>query len=134
MNFTGNYDSVSTLAHEMGHCINAEYYNNTQLVNDAGVYIFTAEIASTVNELILNQYMLKNSSDKEKVFYLRQFLDRARSTIYRQILFSEFELWAHTQVENEVPITYVELCDKYYELNKKYYGNSCVLPKNLEYE
>lgn len=135
MNWTNDYNSLSTLCHEMGHCINAEYFNSAQPSEKAGITIFAAEIASTVNEILLNQYMLKNSkTKKEKEFYLKEFLNNVRSTIFRQTLFSEFEYYAHTSVEQEQPLTYKELNEKYFELNKKYYGNSCKLPKNLQYE
>lgn len=135
MNWTNDYNSLSTLCHEMGHCINAEYFNNYQPMEKSGITIFAAEIASTVNEILLNQYMLKNAkTNKEKEFYLKEFLNDVRSTIFRQTLFSEFEYFAHTSIEKEQPITYKELNEKYYELNKKYYGNSCKLPKNLQYE
>lgn len=135
MNWTNDYNSLSTLCHEMGHCINAEYFNNYQPSEKSGITIFAAEIASTVNEILLNQYMLKNAkNNKEKEFYLKEFLNDVRSTIFRQTLFSEFEYFAHTTIEQEQPLTYKELNEKYYELNKKYYGNSCKLPKNLQYE
>lgn len=134
MNFTNDFNSVNTLAHEMGHCINAEYYNETQAYQNAGITIFAAEIASTVNEILLNQYMLNHCKESEKAYYIHDFLDGVRSTIYRQTLFSEFELYAHEMVESEQPITYLELNKKYEELNKKYYGNSCKLPKLFKYE
>lgn len=135
MNWTDDYNSLSTLCHEMGHCINAEYYNTTQPQEKAGITIFAAEIASTVNEILLNQYMLNNSkTNKEKLYYLKEFLNDVRTTIFRQTLFAEFEVFAHSAIENETPITYQELNKKYYELNKKYYGKSCILPKNLQYE
>lgn len=135
MNWTDDYNSLSTLCHEMGHCINAEYFNTSQPREKTGITIFAAEIASTVNEILLNQYMLKNAkTNKEKEYYLKEFLNDVRSTIFRQTLFSEFEYFAHTSIEKEQPITYKELNEKYYELNKKYYGNSCKLPKNLQYE
>lgn len=133
-NWTNDFDSMSTLAHEMGHCINAEYFNEAQPMQKAGITIFAAEIASTVNEILLNQYMQKHSNKKQKIYYLHEFLDGVRATIFRQTLFSEFELYAHTAIEKEEPITYAELNKKYYDLNKKYYGNSCILPKNLQYE
>ncbi|MBR1988423.1 MAG: oligoendopeptidase F family protein [Clostridia bacterium] len=134
MNFTNDFNSINTLAHEMGHCINAEYYNENQSYQNAGITIFAAEIASTVNEILLNQYMLSHCKENEKSYYLHDFLDGVRSTIYRQTLFSEFELYAHEMVESEQPITYLELNQKYEELNKKYYGNSCKLPKLFKYE
>jgi len=135
MNWTNDYNSLSTLCHEMGHCINAEYFNSAQPMEKAGITIFAAEIASTVNEILLNQYMQsKAKNNKEKEFYIKEFLNDVRSTIFRQTLFSEFEYFAHSTIEQEQPLTYKELNEKYYELNKKYYGNSCKLPKNLQYE
>lgn len=135
MNWKDDFNSLSTLVHEMGHCINAELFNASQPQEKAGITIFSAEIASTVNEILLNEYMLKNSkTKKEKLYYLNEFLEQVRSTIFRQTLFSEFELYSHTQIENETPITYEDLNNKYFELCKKYYGNSCILPKNLKFE
>lgn len=135
MNWNDDFNSLSTQCHEMGHCINAEYYNLAQPEEKAGITIFAAEIASTVNEILLNQHMLKHSkTNKEKQYYLKEFLNDVRTTIFRQTLFSEFELYAHSAVENETPLAYTDLNKKYYELNKKYYGKSCVLPKNLQYE
>lgn len=134
MNWMNNFDSVSTLIHEMGHCINTEYYNKCQPYQKASISIFCAEIASTVNEILLNMYMQKTCKPEERKFYVKEFLDSVRSTIFRQTLFTEFELYAHECIENDIPITNEELNNKYYELNKKYYGESCVLPENLKYE
>lgn len=134
MNWKDDYNSLSTLCHEMGHCINAEYFCSAQPMENAEITIFAAEIASTVNEILLNQYMLKTCKENEKEYYLKEFLNNVRTTIFRQTLFSEFELFAHSAIENEQPITYKELNDCYYTLNKKYYGSSCILPKNLQYE
>lgn len=134
MNWVNDFDSVSTLAHEMGHCINAEYFNEFQPIFKAEIPIFSAEIASTVNEILLNQHMLKTCKVSEKSYYLKEFLNQVRSTIFRQTLFTEFELYAHESIENETPITQEELNNKYFELNQKYYGSSCVLPENLKYE
>ena len=134
MNWHDDFNSLDTLIHEMGHCINAEYFNERQSIDDAEISIFAAEIASTVNEILLNQYMQSISNKKQKKYYLNQFLSSVRSTIFRQTLFSEFELFAHTTIENEQPLTYKELNEKYFELNKKYYGLSCKLPEELKYE
>ncbi len=134
MNYLYDYESVSTLAHELGHCVNAEYFNNNQPYEKAEITIFAAEIASIVNEILLTQYMLKNATTKQKSYYLHKFLDGVRSTIYRQVLFSEFELFAHQKIENEQPITYADLNKCYADLNKKYYGTSCKLPEGLQYE
>ncbi len=134
MNYTDDYNSMSTLIHEMGHCVNAEYFTTLQPYEKADITIFAAEIASTVNEILLNQYMQRHCDKKQKKALILEFLEQVRSTIFRQTLFSEFELYAHNCVENDVPITYEELNKKYYELNKKYYGNKIVLPKNLAFE
>ena len=115
----------------MGHCINAEFYNTYQPKQKAGTTIFLAEIASTVNEILLNLYMQKTS--KNKLYFLEQLLSSARSFIFVQTLFSEFELFVHTQVESDVPISQQELNNFYFELHKKYYGKSCKLPSCVQY-
>lgn len=133
-NYNYDFGSVSTLLHEMGHCINAEYFNNNQVRENANITIFAAEIASTVNEILLSQYMLKHCKDKEKSYFLHDFLDGVRSTIFRQTLFSEFEVKVHTAIENDQPLTYKDLNKIYFDLNKVYYGKSCKLPTTLQYE
>lgn len=133
-NYIYNYNSVSTLCHELGHCINAEYFLNAQPYEKANISIFAAEIASTTNEILLNQYMLNNSKKRDKSYYLHHFLDDVRSTIFRQIIFTEFELYAHQKIENNEPITYVDLNNYYLDLNKKFYGKSLIIPDNLQYE
>lgn len=134
MNYNHDYNSVSTLIHEMGHCINAEYFNSSQPREKAEISIFAAEIASTTNEILLNLQMQKNSTGKDKAYYIHTLLEDIRSTIFRQTLFSEFELYAHNSIDEETPITYADLNNKYFELNEKYYGTSCILPKSLQYE
>ena len=134
MNYNYDYSSVSTLIHEMGHCINAEYFNSAQPMEKAEISIFAAEIASTTNEILLNLQMQKNASKKDKSYYIRTLLEDIRSTIFRQTLFSEFELYAHDCIDKEIPITYADLNKKYKELNEKYYGKSFILPQGLQYE
>lgn len=134
MNYLNDFNSVSTLIHEMGHCINAEYFNANQPMQKADIPIFAAEIASTVNEILLNLYMQKNCKPEEKAYYIKMLLNDARSTIFRQTLFTEFELFAHESIENEQPVTNEDFNKKYYELNQKYYGNACILPENLKFE
>jgi len=134
MNWTNDFNSLSTLTHEMGHCINAEYFNSSQPYEKSDITIFSAEIASTVNEILLNTHMLNTCKKQHRLYYLNEFLDQVRTTIFRQTLFSEFETFVHGQIETENPVTFEELNAKYFELCKKYYGNSCILPKNLQYE
>lgn len=134
MNYNHDFNSVSTLIHEMGHCINAEYYNSAQPREKAEISIFAAEIASTTNEILLNLLMQKNAKPEDKSYYIKTLLDDIRSTIFRQTLFCEFELFAHNCIDNEEPITYADLNAKYFELNKKYYGDKIELPECLQYE
>lgn len=134
MNYNYDFSSVSTLAHEMGHCINAEYFNAAQPREKAEISIFAAEIASTTNEILLNLQMRKNASKQDQRYYIHEILESIRSTIFRQTLFCEFELFAHEQIDKEIPTTYADLNKKYFELNQKYYGKSCILPKSLQYE
>ena len=133
-NYIYNYNSVSTLCHELGHCINAEYFLNAQPYEKANISIFAAEIASTTNEILLNQYMSDSAKKKDKSYYLHHFLDDVRSTIFRQIIFTEFELYAHQKIENNEPITYEDLNNYYLDLNKKFYGKSLIIPDKLQYE
>lgn len=132
MNWAYDYSSLSTLCHEMGHCINSELYLKAQPEEKASIIIPLAEIASTVNEILLVNYMLENCKPKEKEYYLNQFLDEVRATIFQQTMYSEFELFAHTCVEKETPITYEDLNNKYFEVAKKYY-KTCVVPECVKY-
>lgn len=134
LNWSYDFDSVNALIHEMGHCINNEYYQSAQPFYKADTTIFAAEIASTVNETLLNQYMIKNCKNSEKKYYLKEFLENVRGTIFRQTMFTEFELFIHDSIKNEIPLTYKEINEKYYELTKKYYRNSCKIPESIKYE
>ncbi len=133
MNWTFDYDSVSTLAHEMGHCINSVYFMSAQPEQKADVIIPLAEIASTVNEILLSVYMINTCKPKDKEYYLFQLLDRFNSTVFSQTLYTEWEVFVHTSVENETPITYDDLNNKYHDLLKKYYANSLVIPDCAKY-
>ena len=97
--------------------------------------IFVAEVASTVNELLLSKYMLKNSNDnKEKMFILNNLMALFKGTIYRQTMFAEFEKEIYEDVENDIPLTSEHLNNKYYELNKKYFGEDVVVDEEVKYE
>jgi len=134
LNWDYNYDSLTALVHEMGHCVNAEYFNFAQPMEKADTTTFPAEIASTVNELLLGVYIQNNCKPKEKSYYIYQFLNQVCASIFKTTMYSEFEMFAHESIQNELPITYQELNDKCYKLNKKYYGNSCIVPKNIKYQ
>ncbi len=138
MNWNDDYESVSTLAHELGHTMHSYFSNKSQPFVNSGYPTFVAEIASTINESLLNDYMVKNAKSKEqKLFLLGTYLDLLRSTIFRQTSFAEFELQAHKMAENDEPITGESLSKVYYDIVKKYYGNdqgTCIVDPYIAYE
>ncbi|MBE0539142.1 MAG: oligoendopeptidase F [Ignavibacterium sp.] len=138
MNWNDDYESVSTLAHEMGHTMHSYYSNSNQPFPKADYATFVAEIASTINETLLNNYMVaKAKSDEEKLFLLGSYLDLLRTTIFRQTSFAEFELEIHKRIEQGQPLTGDDLCNIYYDIVKKYYGQDadhCVVDPYIQYE
>ncbi len=138
MNWNDDYESVSTLAHELGHTMHSYFSSKNQPFATADYPTFVAEIASTFNENLLNNYMVEHAkSDDEKLYLLGSYLDLLRTTIFRQTLFAEFELKVHEMAENQQPITGEDLCNIYYDLVKEYYGNDkgvCVVDPYVAYE
>lgn len=135
LNFCGKFDDVSTLAHELGHAMHSVYSNNSQTLFNASYVIFLAEIASTVNETLLNHFMLKNAqTKKEKLFYINEFLSTFHATVFRQTMFASFENLVHTLVETNAPISSEILNNKYLELVKKYFGKSVKVLDCVKYE
>ena len=138
MNWTDDYESVSTLAHELGHTMHSYFSNNNQPFSKSDYATFVAEIASTVNETLLNDYMVKNAkNDEEKLYLLGSYLDLLRTTIFRQTSFAEFELDIHEKVEAGEPITGEDMCKIYSDIVNKYYGNDdghCVVDPYIQYE
>ena len=135
LNFEGTMDNISTLAHEMGHAMHTYYSNNTQDYLYASYPIFLAEIASTVNEILLSEYLYKNTNDKdEKEYYLIEFLDKFKATVYRQVMFSEFENIIHEKYEECESLTMEALCNTYYELNKKHFDGAVIVDETIKYE
>lgn len=135
LNYEGKLDDVSTLAHELGHSVHSYYSRSNNSYQDASYKIFVAEVASTVNELLLNNYMLKNTSDKkEKLSILNKQLELFKSTIFRQTMFAEFEQNMHALKENGQILTNEVLCNSYYELVKKYFGDSVYIDEEIKYE
>ena len=135
LNYNGKYDDVSTLAHELGHAMHGVYSceNNPYVYHDTSIFI--AEVASTVNELLLANYVFNHSNDKkEKLYILDKTLELIRATLFRQTMFAEFERDMHTLNQNNEVITYELLNTKYYELNKKYFGSSVNVNKEIEIE
>jgi oligoendopeptidase F len=124
-NFTGLYEEVSTLAHECGHSMHTFLSDKHQPYPTHDYKIFVAEVASTLNENFLLEYMLKNTTDKAvRLFLLGSHLDGLRTTLFRQTLFAEFELAIHEIAEKGEPLTGEKLTALYLSLLKKYYGDA----------
>lgn len=134
-NFNGNFDDISTLAHELGHAMHTYYSNKNQSMANANYPIFLAEIASTVNETLLNNYMLQNTSKKdEKMFYLNEFISRFHATVFRQTMFASFEDKIHKLIENNEPVSAQVLNETYLNLVKKYFGKKTKVTDCVKYE
>lgn len=135
LNYNNTTDSVVTMAHELGHSMHSYYSDKNQNYFNSQYPIFLAEIASTVNEVLLNDYMYKKARSKdEKIFYLTEMLDKIRATIYRQTMFAEFEMIMHDKESNGIPLTEEEFSSTYYDLNKLYYGDNVVSDDLIRYE
>jgi oligoendopeptidase F len=123
LNYTGNYESVTTLAHEWGHAMHSYFANRTQPFATAGYAIFTAEIASTLNEALLLEHMLKTAkTDDERLLYLGSALEGLRATFFRQAMFAEFEREVHARVDRGEPMTGDKFTKVYGEILRRYHG------------
>ena len=135
MNYQDNLNNVFTLAHEMGHSMHSYYSDKNQPYIYAGYRIFVAEVASTCNEALLMEYLLKNTEEKkEKMYLINYFLEQFKGTLYRQTMFAEFEKITHEMAWNKEPLTAEVLCDIYYKLNQKYFGEDIVIDKEIALE
>ena len=133
-NFIGDYNSVSTLIHELGHAMHTYYSNMNNHYRNADYSIFCAEVASTVNEIFLARYLINKEKDVEtKRFYINNLIKDFQSTVYRQTMFSEFEDWAHKMIEQNQDISANILNEKYFALVRKFFGNSKII-KEMQYE
>jgi len=125
LNYNHALDDVFTLAHELGHSMHSYYSHANQKYHCAGYRIFVAEVASTTNEILLSEHLLRQAESREERAYLYgHLLDEIRGTIYRQTMFAEFELELHRRAEAGVPLSADELTESYYKLNKLYYGDN----------
>ena len=134
LNYHETTHDIFTIAHELGHALHSYYSNANQCEEKAGYTIFVAEIASTVNEVLLLKHLLKTATGEFRKYLLSYYLDMFRTTLFRQTMFSEFEVAAHTMVEKGIPVTADSLSNAYYELNKKYYGESVNHNDLIRYE
>ena len=135
LNHKNTLDSQFTLAHEMGHALHSYFSLKTQPTVYADYVIFVAEVASTCNEVLLMRHLLSKTTDKhEKAALINHFLEQFRTTLYRQTMFAEFEMLINEMAEKGESLTADLLCDTYYELNRKYYGDDIVVDKEISYE
>ncbi|WP_121609574.1 oligoendopeptidase F [Mesobacillus foraminis] len=123
MNWQDNVNNLFTLAHELGHSLHSYYTRNTQPYAYGSYSIFVAEVASTCNEALLNDYLLKSIDDEQKRLYLlNHYLEGFRGTVFRQTMFAEYEHLIHQKAQNNEALTADSLTEAYYDLNKKYFG------------
>jgi oligoendopeptidase F len=124
LNYNGKYEDMSTLAHELGHTMHSYFSNKTQPYPLSSYPIFVAEVASTFNEALLNDYMLKHTTDNAtRLSLLGNYLEGIKGTVFRQTQFAEFELRMHEMVEKGQPLTGDALSKLYSDIVKKYYGH-----------
>ncbi len=125
LNYQQTTHDVFTIAHEMGHALHTYFSNANQPFAKAEYKIFVAEVASTVNEVLLLKYLIKTRTEKKlKKYLLNYFIDMIRTTLFRQTQFAEFEQQAHAMAESGEPLNKDNLTELYYGLNKKYYGDA----------
>ena len=135
MNFTGTLDSVSTLAHEMGHSMHTWHSNHAQPPQYADYTLFVAEVASTVNENLMIEQLLKQEQDPARRLYLlNQYLENFKGTVYRQTMFAEFERDAHAMAERGEALSPAALNNLYAGLVKDYFGPELVMDEEVQYE
>lgn len=135
LNYQDKYNDMSTLIHEMGHSMHSYYSRTYNDYQNSEYKIFVAEVASTVNELLLSHYLLEHSNNKEeKMYILNNLMELYRATIYRQTMFAEFEKDISNIIDKEEALTADKLSSIYYELNKFYFGNDVVVDDEIRYE
>lgn len=134
LNYTKTTHDIFTIAHELGHAMHS-YYSNTALpYTKAGYEIFVAEVASTVNEVLLLKHLIANAEGENKKYLLCYYLDMFRTTLFRQTQFAEFEAISHEIYESGESLTAETLCDEYQALNERYYGKSVVSDELIRFE
>ena len=134
LNYQPRYNGVTTLAHEMGHSMHSFYSSQTQPFPTAEYTIFCAEVASTTNEVLLLEHMLKSANKEQKIFLLNQFLEAVRTTVYRQTQFAELEKIFHNEITEGRALTADYMEKLWHRLNEKYYGSALTVDTLLDSE
>ncbi len=134
LNYQPQYNSISTLAHELGHAMHSFLSDKTQEHINSNYSIFCAEVASTTNEILLLEHTLSIASKEEKIYLLSQFLEAVRTTVYRQVQFAEFEKFIHSKIENGESLQAEVLENYWLDINKKYYGDALTIDQEIASE
>lgn len=135
LNYKPTTNDIFTIAHEMGHSLHTYFSDAAQPFSKSSYTLFVAEVASTVNEVLLLKYMLKDTKDESfKKYLLNYYLDSIRATLHRQTMFAEFEYEAHSMVERDEPLTNESLCELYKNIGIKFYGNDIEHDYNISCE
>lgn len=135
LNYHNELNDVSTLVHEMGHSLHSYYSRKTQPYYYAGYTLFCAEVASTTNEALLIHYLIEKEQDKKKKLYLiNQELEQIRTTVFRQLMFAEFELYTHNALNAGEALTAADYSAKWHELNANYFGPDMVVDEDIDME
>lgn len=135
LNYNNELEDVSTLAHEMGHSIHSYYSRKEQPYHYAGYTLFCAEVASTTNEKLLIHHLIEKENDeKKKLSLINTELEQIRTTVFRQLMFAEFELYTHESLEKGIPLTSEGYSKAWHELNVKYFGPEMIVDENIDIE
>ena len=135
LNHNDNLDSAFTIAHELGHSMHSFFSNSNQPFPKNDYSLFVAEVASICNECVMMRYLLRTMPQKEaQAYLLNYFLEQFRTTCFRQTMFAEFEKISHDMARQGIPLTKESLSEKYYELNRIYYGESCTVDREIAAE
>ena len=135
LNYNNTLNDVSTLAHEMGHSLHSYYSKKNQPYVYYGYTLFCAEVASTTNEIILIHHLIENEKDKnKKLSLINQELEQIRTTVFRQLMFAEFEKITHEAIEEGKSLTAQEFSELWHDINVKYFGEDMVVDKEVDME
>lgn len=134
LNYQQRYNSISTIAHEMGHAMHSYFSSKAQTYVNSEYTIFCAEVASTTNESLLLEYTLQHATDEQKIYLLNQFLEAVRTTVYRQVQFAEFEKYIHGEITAGRSLQAEKLEAWWLQSNRDYYGPALMVDEELASE